>query len=125
MLIDEASRVDDELLTAVTPMLATVPEAQLIALSTPAGRRGWWWKAWQDGGDDWARVLVRAQDVPRISPEFLAAERRTMTAARYRQEYECCFEESDAAVFAADAVSLAVDPEREPLQLDAFRRWTA
>lgn len=125
VLIDEASRVDDELLTAVTPMLATVPDARLIALSTPAGKRGWWWKAWQDGGDDWQRVQVRAADVPRISPAFLAAERRTMPAARYRQEYECSFEEADAAVFAADAVSLAVDQDREPLRLAAFRRWTA
>lgn len=123
VLIDEASRVDDELLTAVTPMLATVPHARLIALSTPAGRRGWWWRAWQDGGDDWARVLIRAADVPRISPAFLAAERRTMPAARYRQEYDCSFEEADAAVFAADAVAQAIDPERAPLALDVLRRW--
>jgi hypothetical protein len=125
VLVDEASRVDDELLTAVTPMLATVPDARLIALSTPAGRRGWWYKAWADGGDHWHRVEVKASSVPRISPAFLAAERATMTAARYRQEYECSFEEADAAVFAADAVAQAVDPDREPLRLAAFSRWTA
>jgi hypothetical protein len=70
-------------------------------------------------------VLERANDVPRIDRAFLERERRGMPAARYRQEYECSFEEADAAVFAADAVSQAIDPEREPLRLDAFRRWTA
>lgn len=125
VLIDEASRVDDELLTALTPMLATAQHGRLWALSSPAGKRGWWWKAWQDGGDVWTRKQVKATDVPRISRDFLETERRTMTAARYRQEYGCSFEEADAAVFAADAVSLAVDPEREPLRLAAFGRWTA
>lgn len=123
VLIDEASRVDDEMLTAVTPMMATSTHSRLWALSTPAGRRGWWWRAWQDGGDDWDRVEVQAIDVPRITSAFLAMERRTMPAARYRQEYECSFEEADAAVFAADAVSQAIDPEREPLNLEVFRRW--
>jgi len=124
VVVDEASRVDDELMVALTPMMATVPDARLLALSTPAGRRGWWWRAWQDGGDDWARVEIRATDVPRIGAAFLALERRTMPAARYRQEYECSFEEADAAMFAADAVSAAIDPERAPLALEVFRRWT-
>jgi hypothetical protein len=125
VIVDEASRVDDDLMAAITPMQATAPGGRLLALSTPAGRRGWWWQAWQDGGEDWARVLIRANDVPRIDRAFLERERRGMPAARYRQEYECSFEEADAAVFAADAVSQAIDPEREPLRLDAFRRWTA
>ncbi len=123
VLIDEASRVDDELLTAVTPMQATVPNARLIALSTPAGKRGWWYKAWSEGGAAWARVQVRAVDVSRITPEFLAAERATMTAARYRQEYECSFEEADAAVFDAGAVSAAMTSDRAPLALEALKKW--
>lgn len=123
VLIDEASRVDDEMLTAVTPMLATVPYYRLIALSTPAGKRGWWWRAWDQGGDLWRRVEVKATDVPRISREFLAAEQSDMTAARYRQEYECSFEEADEAVFSADAVAGATDDEREPLDLEVLTRW--
>lgn len=123
MVVDEASRVDDELMVAATPMLATVPDARLLALSTPAGKRGWWWRAWRDGGGDWARVEVPATAIPRISAEFLATERRTMPAARYRQEYLCEFNEADAAMFAADAVSAAIDPERAPLDLEVLRRW--
>jgi hypothetical protein len=123
VIVDEASRVEDDLIAATTPMQATAPGSRLLALSTPAGRRGWWWKAWQDGGNDWSRVLIRATDVPRIGRDFLERERRTMPSSRFRQEYECGFEEADAAVFAADAVSQAIDHEREPLALDVFRRW--
>jgi hypothetical protein len=123
VLVDEAARVDDELLTAVTPMMATVPHARLIALSTPAGKRGWWWQAWSEGGAAWVRVQVPAAEIPRISPAFLAAERATMPAARYRQEYECSFEEADAAVFPAGAVAGAVTEDRAPLDLEVLKRW--
>jgi hypothetical protein len=125
VILDEAARIDDELLVAVSPMMATAPAARLVLLTSPAGKRGAFWRAWQDGGDDWARVKVLATDVPRISPSFLAAERRTMSAARYAQEYRCEFNEADAAVFAADAVTQAIDPAREPLTLDVFKRWRA
>ena len=123
VVADEASRIADDMIAAITPMQATAPGGRLLALSTPAGRRGWWWRAWQDGGADWERVLVRATDVPRIGADFLQRERRTMPASRYRQEYLCSFEEADQAVFAADAVSQAIDPDRQPLALDVLARW--
>jgi Terminase large subunit, T4likevirus-type, N-terminal len=123
VLIDEASRVDDELLTAVTPMLATVSCGRLIAPSTPAGKRGWWYRLWEDREAGWARTEVQAASIPRISEAFLESERKSMPIAMYRQEYECSFEEADMAVFSGDAVSNAIDPEREPLVLDVFSKW--
>ena len=52
IVIDEAARVEDELLAAVRPMLAT-SNGKLIALTTPAGKRGWFFESWTQGGDDW------------------------------------------------------------------------
>ena len=60
-------------------------------------------------------MLIRATDVPRISPEFLAAERRTMTAARYRQEYEASFEETEDSVFRNDDIQAAFSDDVAPL----------
>lgn len=125
ILLDEAARIDDDLMSSLTPMQAVVPDARLIALSSPAGRRGFFWQAWSSNGDAWHRVEVKATDIPRISPSFLELERRTMPASTYRQEYLCSFEESDMAVFSANAVSAAIDPEAEPLTLPSFSRWTA
>jgi tRNA(Met) C34 N-acetyltransferase TmcA len=69
VVIDEAARVDDELLTAVRPMLAT-SDGHLIALTTPAGKRGWFYESWSGAGD-WTRIKVAATDCPRITQEFL------------------------------------------------------
>jgi hypothetical protein len=40
MICDEAARIEDPLYYSVQPMLA-VSQSRLIALSTPFGRRGW------------------------------------------------------------------------------------
>lgn len=102
LIVDEASRVDDELMTAIRPMLA-VSGGGIIALSTPAGKRGWWWDAWSGSGD-WKRVQITADDCPRISPEFLAEERRDMGEWLYRQEYMGVFTEAREQVFREDDI---------------------
>ncbi len=45
ILIDEATRVEDSTYMAVRLMLA-VSGGRLIALSTPFGTRGWWYREW-------------------------------------------------------------------------------
>jgi len=45
ILIDEAARVPDETYQVVRPMIA-VSSGRIIALSTPFGTRGWWWREW-------------------------------------------------------------------------------
>jgi Terminase large subunit, T4likevirus-type, N-terminal len=113
MVIDEAARVPDQLYFAVRPMLA-VSNGRLLALSTPAGQQGWFYTAWHSP-DDWQRTRITAADCPRISPEFLAEERRTMTPALYASEYECEFSDVIDAVFAHDDVMAALDPDVTPL----------
>ncbi len=98
VIIDEAARVPDEVYRAVRPMLA-VTNGRLICLSTPRGRRGWFWHAWSSGGEDWHRVEIPATKCPRIKPEFLAEERRAHSLSYYRQEYECSFEAEEGLVY--------------------------
>lgn len=76
VIMDEASRVPDELLTAVLPMLATT-SGSFIAMSTPAGKRGWFYEAWVNG-EGWERVQVAGKNCSRISPELLADELRAL-----------------------------------------------
>src|SRR5947209_4350806 len=98
LILDEAARVPDDLYRAVRPMLA-VGNGRLICLSTPYGKRGFFHDAWANGGGDWARIEVPAQRVGRITPEFLAGERRAMGASWFRQEYECSFEALEGLVY--------------------------
>jgi hypothetical protein len=82
----EAARIDDALIAAIRPMLATC-DGSLIMLSTPAGQRGEFYRAWVEGGEEWRRVRVSAEECPRLSKEFLAEELRELGPQLYRQEY--------------------------------------
>jgi hypothetical protein len=111
--IDEAARVPDALYMAVRPMLA-VSGGRLVALSTPFGTRGWWYDAWRSG-DAWERYEVPADQCPRIPPEFLEEERRSMGHWWFDQEYRCIFQDAQDAVFRQADIDAAFTDEVEPL----------
>ena len=113
-LIDEASRVPDELYYSVRPMIA-VSGGRLVTLSTPFGKRGWWYREWVDGGETWRRFEVPATDCPRISPAFLEEEQRSMGALFFESEYECRFVETVDSVFSHELVMAALSDEVAPL----------
>ena len=77
LLVDEASRVSDELYKALRPMLA-VSQGALWLMSTPFGKRGFFYDAWTQGAGDWERIQVTAAECPRIPADFLREERKAM-----------------------------------------------
>lgn len=97
LLLDEASRVEDDLYASVRPMLA-VSGGRLIAASTPFGTRGFWYEAWI-GNEPWERYEVPATECPRISAEFLEEERRTIGDFWFEQEYGCQFLDAQSSAF--------------------------
>ena len=113
LVLDEASRIADALYHACRPMLA-VSGGRLLMLSTPFGKRGVFFQEWTEGVT-WERVELRADQCPRIPPEFLAAERASLPAWIYRQEYECSFEETLDQVFRYEHVHAALSADIEPL----------
>ena len=71
IIIDEAGFIEDALFHALSPMLAVNPTAQLILLSTPNGRRGFFYKVWSDGdANEWLKIKITARECPRISDDF-------------------------------------------------------
>src|SRR5215207_4865548 len=113
LLVDEASRVDDELYYAVRPMLA-VSGGALMMLTTPYGKRGVFFEEWTKAVG-WERYEVPASQCPRISEAFLAEERHSLPRRVYRQEYECSFEETDDQVFSFEDVAAAISKDVTPL----------
>lgn len=114
LVVDEASRVEDSLYQAVRPMLA-VSGGRIILLSTPFGKRGFFHHEWTEGGPEWERVLVPADQVPRIPKEWLLAERAAIGDWWYRQEYGCEFVETADTVFKYDDIVAALDADVLPL----------
>jgi hypothetical protein len=115
IIVDEAARVPDELFAAVRPMLATNADGALILLSTPAGRRGAFYDLWHDGDPTWHRVRVPASECPRISPAFLAEELKALGQARFSEEYELAFLDSDTSAFSTAIIDAAFDETVKPL----------
>jgi hypothetical protein len=132
IIIDEASQVGDELYRAVRPMLA-VSGGRLMALSTPKGKRGWFFENWfsikesnqaspamdEDGclkiKDNWDRVLVRAHQCKRISEAFLREERTEQGERWYLQEYCCSFSDLVGAMYSWEDIQACMDDEAQPL----------
>jgi Terminase large subunit, T4likevirus-type, N-terminal len=116
LIVDEASRVPDELYAAVRPMLA-VSDGSILTLSTPFGTRGWWYETMNAGGEEWERYTMPASENPRISPLFLAEEKRVLGEFWYAQEYECRFLDSSSAAFRQVDIDAAFAREVEQWDL--------
>jgi hypothetical protein len=114
LIEDEASRVDDLLYEAIRPMLA-VSGGRIVLLSTPFGERGHFWKEWVDGGPDWHRARVPADQCPRIPAAWLEAERARIGSWSFRQEYAVEFMQATDQVFAPALLRGAVSDDVQPL----------
>lgn len=111
LIIDEASRVADALYRAVRPMLAT-SSGRLVTMSTPFGKRGWWYEEWQaahEGRAAWECYEVPASKCPRISTAFLAEERASIGEWWFKQEYGCEFVEVQGGLFSPEAIDTAFE----------------
>ena len=116
IVVDEACRVEDTLIAAMRPMMATSEGGgRLIALSTPAGKRGWFHEAWEGGSDVWHRTRVAADDCPRISQAFLAEELNELGQQRFSEEYGLEFLDPDEAVFPTAIIDAAFTDAVLPL----------
>jgi hypothetical protein len=115
LIVDEAARVSDDLYYSIRPMLA-VSGGRLMALSTPFGKRGWFWEEWRGNGD-WLRIKVTAEECPRISKEFLEEERQHLGTWWFNQEYLCEFLDSQTAVFRLEDIEKMFGEEVEKWQL--------
>ena len=116
LLIDEAARVTDELYQALTPMLA-VGGGNLWLMSTPYGKRGFFYSTWAHGGPGWERVSVPATECDRIPKDFLEAERASKGDALFRREFMCEFVDRGAGVFDRDLIERALTGTVRPLNL--------
>jgi hypothetical protein len=101
LYVDEASRVPEEVWTAVTPMLLTTG-GDLILLSTPFGRQGYFYKIWANTENSYSKFGITSLEVIESREvcdswsklqrekalEYLEYERSEMSALEYAQEYE-------------------------------------
>jgi hypothetical protein len=114
LLVDEAARVPDDLYLAMLPVLA-VSGGDIWLMSTPFGRRGFFYQTWVEGGPDWRRIQVPATECPRILPANLARDRSTMGDRWFAQEYMCEFAANHEQLFPEELIRKAIKYDIPPL----------
>jgi hypothetical protein len=121
LVVDEAALSTDELFVAVSPMLA-VSGGRMVALSTPFGKRGWFFEAYESGDGTWERHRATAYDCPRVPRDYLDAERARVGERAFSQEYMCDFVDTVDAYFGAEDIAALFDrpPEGEGLDLEGL-----
>lgn len=89
LILDESGDVPDELYHAVLPMLI-ISRGTLLAGGTPKGRRGFFFDAWDKGGDGWDRIEAPWTACPRMDAAEIAVQRAGLKEI-FAQEFECQF----------------------------------
>jgi hypothetical protein len=145
IIFDEAAYTDDELYLTVRPMIT--PTTELILLSTPNGKRGFFYETWEYG-EHWTKIQVDVADIrgarepfeerrqkaleegiqlylsPRQTEEVLREELRVMGERWYRQEYEGEFLDMTGAVFDMDSLYRALDTTEKAIDLEGGVEFT-
>lgn len=116
IILDEASRIDNEIYSAVEPMLAA--DGQIMMLTTPFGARGLFYAAWKDESGFWRKIMITAEQVPRkYPPDVLAAKRADpqFSEREFAQEYMCEFVDTVDAAFSTADIEATITSDVEPL----------
>jgi hypothetical protein len=115
IVLDEAARIDDALISSLRPMMAVAKGARFVTMSTPFGRRGHFFQTWTAQDPGWLKIQVTAEECPRIPAEFLEEQARELGPLLFDQEYLCRFVDSAETLFATALVEAAFDPAIRPL----------
>jgi Terminase large subunit, T4likevirus-type, N-terminal len=129
LVVDEAAAVPDMDYFGILPALIATRGEQVL-LSTPRGKRGFFWEIWQGGDDgrdgrpdpatvaEWQRVMVRSDEVSRIRDEDLEVFRAAMPEEFFRQEFFCEFLDTEGGLFSYDDIEAALDAGEDVHAID-------
>lgn len=115
IVLDEASRVDDDIFASVLPMVAS--DGAIWALSTPWGRRGWFYGLHDDVANGWERHKVTVYESAQYSRERIAEVRAALGGFVFASDYECEFGDTDTQLFGTEMVRAAFSSTVQRLEL--------
>lgn len=126
VLLDEAAFAPEPLFRAITPSLGATGGA-LHMISSPNGRQGYFFEAFEgDAEETFATQRIPWNMCPRISPEFIAAERISLGELYFDQEYNAKFVSPLGAFFGFSAMtsfSLGEEEPVEDMELRELEEW--
>lgn len=137
IILDEASRIDDTTYrSGFRPMLTDNPKCELILISTPNGRDGFFFRAWESK-DRWEKYEIRAPwdavdedwtlTAARKEAAFRVERAREMIRAYYSPRHRDLGEqleniqEMGPRVYRQEYCCLFVEPEDQVYEYDAIK----
>lgn len=120
LIIDEAARVKDSLYGAVDPML-DVEHSKMVLLSTPQGRRGFFYEEWfgkRDSG--WKRHRIVWQDCPRLTQKYVDNYMRKHGTILTAQEFSCVFHPLQGCMFDVTLLDDLIEDGEEDTTIDTW-----
>lgn len=111
LIADEAAFIPEEVWAAVTPMLA-VTKGNIILLSTPFGKGGFFYRCFSD--TNFKSFHISSEDCPRKNESFLAQEKKRMSKLQYAQEYLGEFVDELRRFFPDDLITKCLILSRNP-----------
>lgn len=117
LILDEASRIDDDVFASVLPMVAS--DGHLFALSTPWGKRGWFHDRHEDAVNGWERHKVTVYESAQYTPERIAEVKASLGSFTFSSDYLCEFGDTDNQLFSTESVRAAFAPGVAPLDWEA------
>jgi hypothetical protein len=115
VVIDEMAQISEQLLAAILPMLAVSKNGgKLYGLSTPFGRRGAFFRLFEEGGEEWERIRVPVTE-SRVSEAFVEEMRATLLPHEFASEMMVEFTSAHTSLFDRSALEDALDDSFSPL----------
>jgi hypothetical protein len=112
VITDEAAYIPDAMAAAILPMLAT-GGGRRIDMSSPNGRRGYFYESWQYG-ENAERIKITGEQCPRIGAKYLTQMKRELGPMLYSQEFEGEFIDDSATAFNSELIEAALVDELSP-----------
>jgi len=84
-------------------------------MSTPFGKRGFFYEVWTNGGPEWTRIKATVLECDRIPPDFIEEERKALGDRWFRQEYLCEFLATEDMLFDIDIVRARFTDDVQPM----------
>jgi hypothetical protein len=114
LIIDEASRVPDDVYHAALPFLAAT-DGHLWLMSTPKGKRGFFYREWISPESGFHKVHSNVEEAPHIKRSFLDKQRATTPHEVFREEYYCEFRDDDSQLFPTHDIDAAYTSDFGPI----------
>jgi hypothetical protein len=110
IIADEATRISDEMFGVALPIL--LQSGSLHALTTPAGRSGWFYQTWIEGKT--RKIIAKSPEIERMA-EVVARDKKFLSESQYRTEVELAWAGSGSTLFSYASLQKAFTSDRKAM----------